>query len=42
MTDAALSHFRLAAIDLRWTLEYIVAKRWTLKPLFASFLLTLK
>jgi hypothetical protein len=34
MTDDPLSQFGLeAAIDLRWTLKDIIAKRWTLTPL---------
>jgi hypothetical protein len=33
MTDDPLSQFGLEAIDLRWTLKDIIAKRWTLTPL---------
>jgi len=33
MMDDPLSQFGLDAIDLRWTLKDIVAKRWTLTPL---------
>src|ERR1700759_3565151 len=32
MTDDPLSQFGLEAIDLRWTLKDIMAKRWTLTP----------
>jgi hypothetical protein len=33
MTGDPLSQFGLEAIDLRWTLRDIMAKRWTLTPL---------
>jgi hypothetical protein len=33
MTGDPLSQFGLEAIDLRWTLKDIMAKRWTLTPL---------
>jgi hypothetical protein len=32
MTEDPLSQFGLEAIDLRWTLKDIMAKRWTLTP----------
>jgi hypothetical protein len=32
MTNDPLSQFGLGAIDLRWTLKDITAKRWTLTP----------
>jgi hypothetical protein len=33
MTDDPLSQFGPGAIDLRWTLKDIMAKRWTLTPI---------
>jgi hypothetical protein len=33
MTDDPLAQFGLDAIDLRWTLRDIKAKRWTLTPI---------
>ncbi len=33
MTDDPLSQFGLEAIDLRWTLKDIIAKRWKLTPI---------
>jgi hypothetical protein len=33
MTDDPLSQFGLEAINLRWTLKDIMAKRWTLTPI---------
>jgi hypothetical protein len=33
MTDNPLSQFGHEAIDLRWTLKDIMAKRWTLTPI---------
>lgn len=32
-SDDPLAQFGLEAIDLRWTLKDIAAKRWTLTPL---------
>jgi hypothetical protein len=33
MTDDPLSQFGPEAVDLRWTLKDIMAKRWTLTPI---------
>jgi hypothetical protein len=33
MTDDPLTQFGLDAIDLRWTLKDITAKRWVLTPI---------
>jgi hypothetical protein len=33
MTDDPLAQFGLDAIDLRWSLRDIIAKRWTLMPI---------
>jgi hypothetical protein len=33
MTDDPLSQFGLEAINLRWTLKDIMAKRWILTPI---------
>ena len=32
MTDDPLAQYGLEAIDLRWTLKDIIAKRWMLTP----------
>jgi len=38
MTDDPLSQLGLDAIDLRWTLKDIIAKRWALTPINSDHL----